>query len=286
MSLLKRFSLFRRERETAVCLSSSFFGFFAHAGFLKGLQELGVQPRHMSGASAGAMVAGFYGAGYAPDDMQNFFMSRAVGRIFSEWQTGFRLTGLATNRRGYTGLLSGGKVRKLLYSHLGDAKIEACKQSTVSISVANLTTGRNELKRSGPLADFILASCAMPGLFQAQRVLGHLYWDGGIADPAPFEHFLDEPGVSRIIVHLLDTHEDVRKTTGGFTFAGALARSHEIICDEILRLKLERARQSGREVVLVHTETPRLGPGKLKGGAVNFELGYRSALKHGAILKQ
>src|SRR5437762_11950148 len=44
-------------------LSSGFFGFFAHAGVVAALEEVGLTPALVGGSSAGALVAGLWGAG-------------------------------------------------------------------------------------------------------------------------------------------------------------------------------------------------------------------------------
>ena len=40
-----------------LALSSGFFGFYAHVGFLKALDELNIKPTAYAGTSAGAIVA-------------------------------------------------------------------------------------------------------------------------------------------------------------------------------------------------------------------------------------
>ena len=53
-----RWLRFFRRGHTALCLNSSYFGFYAHAGFLQGLKELQLHPEHVSGASAGGPFSG------------------------------------------------------------------------------------------------------------------------------------------------------------------------------------------------------------------------------------
>ena len=44
-------------------LSSGFFGFFAHCGLLSVLEDAGLLPHRVSGASASALIGGFWAAG-------------------------------------------------------------------------------------------------------------------------------------------------------------------------------------------------------------------------------
>src|SRR6185312_1049935 len=44
-------------------LSAGYFGFYGHAGFLKGLHASGLKPHAYAGTSAGGMVAAYAAAG-------------------------------------------------------------------------------------------------------------------------------------------------------------------------------------------------------------------------------
>src|SRR5689334_13966101 len=91
----------------ALCLNSSFLGFYAHAGFVHALLELGVRPAAVSGASAGALVAALHAGGVTPEKMLELFHSPELPRAFRE--PGAPLRGFATiaNLRGHTGALRG-----------------------------------------------------------------------------------------------------------------------------------------------------------------------------------
>jgi predicted acylesterase/phospholipase RssA len=261
-------------------MNSSFFGFYAHAGFLKGLIESGIQPVAVSGASAGSLVAGLYAAGYSPEEMLGQFFTPELKKDMSEWKAWPRFLAILLGRR--LGVLSGKKTLLRLRGLLGDLQIEDCKQAELAISIANLSAGKSELATTGSLAETMMASCAMPGMFAPQKLKRNgakepeLYWDGGIADPIPFEGWINHKKIKRIIVHLV-----MPETKGGFhKFLSAIDRSHEIISDELFRLKRILAEQAGKEVIVVETRTPKLGPSKLHMGLKNAELGRESALKN------
>ncbi len=266
-----------RRGKTAVCLNSSFFGFFAHAGFLAGLEEIGQNPDCLSGASAGALVAGLYGAGLSPREMSGLFLQPELATVFREWNAPLRLLRLLFGRGGATGALSGEKALLLLKRYVGEKRLEDLSLP-VAISVANISRNRSEVKTAGPLAEYMLASCAVPGMFQAQKVEDHHFWDGGIADPVPIDPWLKARDVRRIIVHLVDSSATPDEFSDEPRFFRALGRSHELISQEILRLKTELAHHHGKELITVVTRTPRLGPFKLKGGATNIRLGRDTAL--------
>lgn len=72
----------------------------------------------------------------------------------------------------------------------------------VKAAVTNLRTGMPEYlecPRDDRRNRTLVASCALPFLFQPVEIGGELYMDGGISDPIPAQHALDD-GCDRAIV--------------------------------------------------------------------------------------
>ena len=260
----------------ALCLNSSFLGYFAHAGFLNGLLALGIRPVAVSGASAGALVAGTFAAGTPPNEMLRLFLSPELQHVFRE--AGAPLRGLATilNLPGHTGALRGRRALSFLKAHLGERRIEDCLDPRLALSVTNLSQARSELATRGPLAEYILASGALPGFFSAQAVDQDWYWDGGVANALPFDHWLMDRGIDAIVVHVVANPGElaVRESGHPRRMSTAVNLSHQIICDELLRLKTELARLHGKRLLLLRTVAPRpslWNPARI--GAACVELG-------------
>lgn len=249
------------KRRVAVCLNSSFLGFYAHSGFMRGIEEMGIRPVALSGASAGALVAGFLAAGKTASETAEVLSQPDLRATLLDWGVPWRALGTMTNRPGFTGAVNTDRALRMLHSHLGDHRIEDCKQPKLALSVTNLTAGRSEIVTAGPLAEFILASGAFPGLFAARSIDGAHYWDGGIANPLPFEHWLGDPAIDVIVVHAVMNPNElaVRETPNALNIAGAFNLSHQIICDELLRWKTEATRLAGKELIFIRTEAPRPG---------------------------
>ena len=245
----------------AVCLNSSFLGFYAHSGFMQGLAEAGRRPAALSGASAGALVAGFLAAGKTADETAAILLQPDLRATLLDWGTPWRALGTLANRPGFTGAVNTDRAARLLREHLGERRIEDCTQPRLALSVTNLTAGRSEIVTSGPLAEFILASGAFPGVFAARRIDGAQFWDGGIANPLPFEPWLADPAIDTILVHIVvnPTELAVRDPGRRLNVAGAFSLSHQIICDELLRWKTEAARLAGKRLIFLRTEAPRPG---------------------------
>ena len=267
----------------ALCLNSSFLGYFAHAGFLRALTQLGIRPVAVSGASAGALVAGSFAAGKTPEEMLTLFLSPELRGVFRE--PGAPLRGLATifNLPGHTGALHGKRALALLKTHLGDRRIEDCLAPRLALSVTDLAQARTEIATRGPLAEYILASGAFPGFFAARPVGEGWYWDGGVANALPFDHWLGDPDIDTILLHIVANPGELAAREPGRPRRMSIAVnvSHQIICDELLRLKTELARQSGKRLLLLRTLAPRpslWNPAKI--GATCVELGAATVEKH------
>lgn len=87
-----------------------------------------------------------------------------------------------------------------------DAYTQYSKNVTVLAGVSNMHTGRIDYKEL-PTDDWDLhlrtlwASCALPFLFQPEKIDGQLYMDGGICDPIPFRKALND-GCDKLITIL------------------------------------------------------------------------------------
>lgn len=156
-------------------LSSGFFSFFAHCGMLSVLEEEGLLPARLTGSSAGALVAGCWGAGMSTAEIRDLFFSVDKPQF---WDPGFGL-----------GLLKGDKFRHLLRAHLPVQRLEQCRVP-VAVSVYEWRSKQVHSYEQGDLATIVSASCSVPWLFQPVRHNGYSYLDGGVKD-RPGLHAVD-----------------------------------------------------------------------------------------------
>ena len=258
--------------EIAVCLSSSHAGFLVHAGFLSGLERLGIRPRHISGASSGAYVGGLYAAGFSPEKIKGILSDRAMNRAFWEWRGPLRALAMLANLGGFTGFLTGKHVARYLGKFLGDLRIEDCRVAELSIAVTNLTQHCTEIVRSGPLKEFIMASCAVPCIFRAYQIGANLYWDGAVANSSPLSHLIDDPRIGTIVVHVVN-HPDHPPDKRARTISDALGRSHQIVTDRLLAIGVESGLRQGKRMVVLTSEVPRFRFGSRKAVEPFFSAG-------------
>lgn len=187
------------EAPFSLALSSGYFGFFAHCGVMLALEEAGLVPAQLAGSSAGALVAGCFGAGLSATEISERL--HAVTRAdFWDPFPGF-------------GLLRGRKFRQHLHQILPGDDLSTCK-IPVAVSVFDVFGQKTEVRRRGSLAAAIQASCALPGLFQPVRLDGRYYWDGGVLDRPGLSGVRDAP---RVFYHHLASRSPWRRKNGAHT---------------------------------------------------------------------
>lgn len=143
----------------------------AHIGVLQALNENGIFPSHVSGASAGALIASLYCSGYTPLEILALSKEKEFLHIFSK---GFVLQEL----RGLS------RLKRFLESHISPKNIEDLKLP-LFISLSNLNTGKCEIINKGDLIPIILASCSIPLIFKPIKINGNSYVDGGLLNDLP-----------------------------------------------------------------------------------------------------
>ncbi|MCB0644014.1 MAG: patatin-like phospholipase family protein [Phaeodactylibacter sp.] len=138
----------------------------AHIGVIKALEELGIEADMVAGTSAGSIVGALYAAGMTAAEMTEFAESVNLIRIFTP--------GFSTK-----GLISLSYLKTHLAKFLEATRFEELKKP-LYIAVSNLNTGQLEVHQSGALFDRILASSAIPLVFQPITDNNNTLVDGGL----------------------------------------------------------------------------------------------------------
>ena len=155
----------------------------AHAGVLKFLEEKGIQPQILAGASVGSIVSCLYAVGKTPKEILDFFKSvyivkSAVFKIY-------------------------------LKPIFGDMKIGDLGKE-VNITATDIVTG--ELKifdKETRVVDAIIASSSFPGIATPYMFGGALYSDSGILNNFPADIIRDR--CDKIIGVYLSSPQEVKQ---------------------------------------------------------------------------
>ncbi|NLI23440.1 MAG: patatin-like phospholipase family protein [Bacteroidales bacterium] len=144
---------------------------FAHLGVAKALEEEGIRPDILSGASAGSIVGAYLADGYLPEEILEIFLTR---KLFQFVQ--FTLPHL--------GFLSLEGLEEVLEETLHAKTFEDLK-IPLYISATNCNKGKIVYFHKGPLIQCILASSSIPIVFQPRIINKQYYVDGGVMDNLP-----------------------------------------------------------------------------------------------------
>lgn len=143
----------------------------SHVGFLQALEEAGVKPDYITGASMGSVVGGAYAAGVA---------LKAMKKIVTK----LRLLDLITPAKQKGGLFGTQKMRALLERYIGDKTFESLQIPFRCVAVDTIGQGVVEFSK-GSLLDGIVASSSIPAIFHPLEKDGMRLIDGGILERVP-----------------------------------------------------------------------------------------------------
>lgn len=149
----------------------------SHLGVLKALDELGVHIDMISGSSIGAIVGSMYACGLKPDEI--------AAKIEKQKFLGIRNFSFTGN-----GLFSSKTLLELIQKNISCKNFEDLK-IPLTVTATNLESGECEYFNRGTLALPVLASAAVPFMFQPIEIQGKKYIDGGILNNFPIEPLVE-----------------------------------------------------------------------------------------------
>ncbi|MDP2912908.1 MAG: patatin-like phospholipase family protein [Candidatus Omnitrophota bacterium] len=184
----------------------------AHIGILRVIERERIPVDIVAGTSMGALIGALWASGRSAAEIEEI-MSRFRTKI-----SNLRLVDLTWPSKG---LIKGREIRRFLVSQFGNRTFYDLKQP-LKIVACDIERREEVILEKGGLADAVMASVSIPGIFQPVRTGGRILVDGGIINPLP-TNVLMRIGVSKIIaVNTLSSPEDVhrsdRKTSNIFDF--------------------------------------------------------------------
>lgn len=160
-------------RNVALVLSGGGARGFAHIGAIRELEVRGYRITSIAGTSIGAPVGGFYAAGKL-EEFTEWIISLKKKNVFNMMDFSLSMNHMMKGKR----LM--GKMKAILVG----ARIEALPIPFCAVAT-NLTTGKEQLFRTGDLATAIRASISLPGLMRPVIIGEHIFVDGGVMNQMP-----------------------------------------------------------------------------------------------------
>ncbi|MCU1672298.1 MAG: patatin [Frankiales bacterium] len=169
--------------ETAFVLGGGGILGACEVGMLKALLEKGIRPDVVLGTSIGALNGAFVAADPRPATavrLEGLWRDMTAGDVFG----GSVLRRAGTLAKTRTHLHPFGPMRQLLRSALPVARIEDLPVPFQCVA-ASIERAAEHWFTEGPLADAVLASCAVPGLLAPVRIGDEHFLDGGLVHSIP-----------------------------------------------------------------------------------------------------
>jgi NTE family protein len=172
---------------------------FCHLGVLKVIEEEKIPVDIIAGSSVGALIASLWATGRT---------SAEILEITKEFKEPKHIWGLVDLTIPLLGFIKGNKLYRFLKKHLG-SKTFYDVRLPLKIIASDVRRKEPKVLDAGLLADAIMASCTMPGVFTPFRFKEEMLFDGGIINPLPTETLL-KMGVKKIIaVNVTPSREDI-----------------------------------------------------------------------------
>lgn len=221
----KSFGQENREPKIGLVLSGGGAKGFAHIGVLKVLDSLGVQVDYVAGTSMGAIIGSLYASGYSGNQLDSIFKNTNFDAVINDkFPRESASLHERENAEKYAitlpfenfkinlpkSISRGQNVYNLLYRlTMHVAHIDNFNQLPIPFFclATNVETGQAEILDSGNLAEAVVASGALPSLFQPVNIDNNLYIDGGVVNNFPVAE-LKAKGVDIIIG--VDVQDDLK----------------------------------------------------------------------------
>ena len=150
----------------------------SHLGVIQALEEFGVSPSVMSGASAGSIIGSLYSYGYSPKEILSYIQNISLYRsVRPAWSL--------------SGLLSLDGLKDLLLNKMPENSFSSLNKP-LTVVATDLKKGSSEYFTEGELVAPIMASCCIPGIFSPVPINGSMFVDGGVLDNLPAKAIRDK----------------------------------------------------------------------------------------------
>jgi len=162
-----------KNKTIGIVLSGGGIKGMAHVGILKALMEHQIYPDVISGVSAGAIVGALYANGIAPSEMLVIFKETPL----------LKYNFLTISKAG---LFDTKEYIAFFRKYFPVDMFEALEKKLFVVAT-DLQNGSSKFFSSGSLLKAVLASAALPPVFNPVSINGRLYADGGIMNNFPIE---------------------------------------------------------------------------------------------------
>ncbi len=226
----------------------------AHIGVLRALEECQVEVDVVAGTSIGALVGALYAFGMPWQEIQSITLDM-------NWLDISRLS------LSKYGIMNNSKIKQLLKKHLGDVHFDQAHKPLYVVA-ADIQNGKKVVLHNGKVADAVMASTCIPGIFAPVDQGDRMLVDGGIMENVPV-NTLEDIGVERIIA--VDLH--AKKS-----FAKPQNLRDVLVSTVSLAMNHTVALQKHAADLVIEPDLSRFNPYNTKQVAELIDQGYQDSL--------
>lgn len=203
-------------KQVAIALGGGGARGLAHLKVLEFFDRENISISRLSGTSIGAIIGALYASGKPAEAIQRDLHRYVVRKedrkrdVIKKVPDLLKWLAMVQFDMKGTGVMRSGRFLEFLMSDLDAACFEDL-QIPLTIIATDYWTGEEVAINSGPLMPAVMASMAIPGIFQPVEHLGRVLVDGGLSNNVPYDHLLDGEDVSIAIDVAADRRPGNRK---------------------------------------------------------------------------
>jgi NTE family protein len=227
----------------------------AHIGVLKVLEENGITPCCISGASMGAIIGGVYVSGATVKEMESFVNKFVFGNVLDKKYPLYKMQifektnskfmkyfsiGLSLNALAKRKALDSGRKILYIFKELTQNKTFEEAKIPFQCTAVDLVSGKTVVLKEGSIALAMRASMSIPLVFEPVKYGDMLLVDGGVTSNAPVG-LARKMGADVVIAVDVNPPVSRKEESEIKTSIDLLWRVYEIMADKIYSEELTQA---------------------------------------------
>jgi NTE family protein len=251
---------------------------YAHIGLLKILEEEGIQPEIVVGASMGALVGGFYAAGFDAQTLEGIALT--IDKKKKKW--------LFKPRLSKKGFVTGKNVITFLSSYLGGKKIETL-QKKYAVVATDIEHETEMIIDSGDVIQAIRSAISIPVVFMPHIYAGRILIDGGFVNPVPIT-VAQRLGAKKIIaVNVLRRIEykqmriaRISPSHKQYNIKKVFEQTFDMITSRLIEYEITKMKRG----IVIDIDTRGIGMSQFEKARHAIARGYQEAQKYRTALRK